>query len=623
MASVHLPPPFEAYAGGDPYLFASYAHADAAQVYPLLAHLHAEGCRVWYDEGIDPGNEWTQDIARALARCAYFIVFITPRSVQSHNVRNEINFAIARRKPFLAIHLEETALPDGLELQMGGIQALMRYRMDEASYCRKLFKTLPPSLLPGSTAGEAVPPPSDGPFVPGERRLLGPSYNLPPADLLATLAAGAPSDPDMADLRAIVAGPEWMPDRRGLPIALGRTAEAKDIVADLATLPHLLIGGDVQAEVPEFLQTIVAGWLTARSPADLRLLLIDPVVSIFDPFRRIPHLLSPPLADPHASIGAFRWLIAEMERRYKVLATCGVRDIAQYNARKGSVPHDALPMPRMAAVVSELADLMMADSAEAEMAICRLAQLSRPTGIHVVAATRRPVPDVLPATLMSNMTGRIAFHVEDARMSRLLVCASGAEKLAGGTELLYLGPEMKTPLRLRRAGITEAELAGLTAHCGHQAAPDFVPMGGSERMDDEERLIADALAAIKTTGRASTSMIMRRLRLGYTRSARIMDTLEERGYVSPLDAHGQRTVLVEGAATPSAPEPEPIGDLPTPESAVDQTPDPDILYSTRPRVVSGRTRKPPTRATGVQGLIKAMSAFLSPPKKKRGRRTKR
>jgi hypothetical protein len=139
--------PFEAYIGPLPYAFVSYAHKDSDAVFPGISRLHAQGYRIWYDEGIDPGNEWPEEIGRYLAGCSFFIVFVSPNAVQSHNVRNEINFALKKRKPFLAIHIVETTMPDGLELQMGAIEAILKYRMSEESYCRKLAKKLPGALI--------------------------------------------------------------------------------------------------------------------------------------------------------------------------------------------------------------------------------------------------------------------------------------------------------------------------------------------------------------------------------------------------------------------------------------------------------------------------------------------
>ena len=159
-------PPFEAYDGTEPYVFVSYAHRDSASVYPELSRLHSLGYRIWYDEGIDPGNEWPEEIATALQGCAFLVVFISPRAVESKNVRNEVNFAIARHKPFLAVHLEETALPAGLELQMGSIQAVMRYRMPPNRYARKIEKTLPRNVLgkePAEPSGHTAPTQTDAP----------------------------------------------------------------------------------------------------------------------------------------------------------------------------------------------------------------------------------------------------------------------------------------------------------------------------------------------------------------------------------------------------------------------------------------------------------------------------
>jgi hypothetical protein len=155
MADTSLPPPFEAYVGPLPYAFVSYAHRDAANVFPEMVRLHAQGYRLWYDEGIDPGNEWPEEVARALESCSYFIVFVSPVAVRSQNVRNEIHFALNKGKPFLAIHTAETALPSGLELRMGDIQAIMKYRMSQDSYSRKVARVLPTNLSAAKVAPAA------------------------------------------------------------------------------------------------------------------------------------------------------------------------------------------------------------------------------------------------------------------------------------------------------------------------------------------------------------------------------------------------------------------------------------------------------------------------------------
>lgn len=396
-------------------------------------------------------------------------------------------------------------------------------------------------------------------------------------------------------VREILEGANWQPHRMEIPIVLGKDVGGNDLVADLATMPHLLVAGATGSGKTVCMNSILAGLFMARSPEQLQLMLIDPKIVEFSVYNHLPHLLgarNEVITDPKRVAGALRWAITEMERRYKIMAKAGVRNIKGYNSRPiekqaslfGEGEEAArLPdrMPYIVIIVDELADLMMTAQAEIENYIARLAQLSRAVGIHMILATQRPSVDVITGTIKANFPARIAFQVAQKNDSRTILDANGADKLLGRGDMLFLPPgaskliraqgaltsdddirrvvdfiKKQCPDRVEDSGDAEAAGAGpgkpeapkvaLAAPGEAKPVPSFDEMlakGGDDAEDDQ--LIEMAVQIIRETQRASTSSLQRRLRIGYTRAARIMDVLEERGIVGPARGSDPREILID------------------------------------------------------------------------------
>lgn len=395
-------------------------------------------------------------------------------------------------------------------------------------------------------------------------------------------------------LREILEGSAWQPSRQEIPIVLGKDVGGKDLVADLATMPHLLVAGSTGSGKTVCMNSILAGLFMARTPEQLQLILIDPKIVEFSVYNHLPHLLGAKtevITDPKKAAGALRWAITEMERRYKIMAKAGVRNIKSFNARpiekqqalfEGAEETARLPdrLSYIVIIVDELADLMMTAQAEVENYIARLAQLSRAVGIHMILATQRPSVDVITGTIKANFPARIAFQVAQKNDSRTILDANGADKLLGRGDMLFLPPgsskltraqgaltsdedinrivnfimKQRPPVVEEKAdegpvkkaeilGGVEAGLAGLGAGKATPSFDDMIVKGGDEAEDDQ--LLEMSVQIIRETQRASTSSLQRRLRIGYTRAARIMDVLEQRGIVGPARGSDPREILID------------------------------------------------------------------------------
>lgn len=393
-------------------------------------------------------------------------------------------------------------------------------------------------------------------------------------------------------LREILEGRHWQPSRMEIPIVLGKDVGGNDLVADLATMPHLLVAGSTGSGKTVCMNSILAGLFMARSPEQLQLMLIDPKIVEFSVYNHLPHLLGAKnevITDPKRVAGALRWAITEMERRYKIMAKAGVRNIKSYNARPiekqqnlfgGAEEAARLPdrLSYIVIIVDELADLMMTAQAEIENYIARLAQLSRAVGIHMILATQRPSVDVITGTIKANFPARIAFQVAQKNDSRTILDANGADKLLGRGDMLFLPPGSSKLIRaqgaltsdedIRRivefirkqcpqpeeAPESEAAAAPAKPETGRPPAPvpgtapvqsfdDMLAKGGDDTEDDQ--LIEMSIQIIRETQRASTSSLQRRLRIGYTRAARVMDVLEQRGIVGPARGSDPREILID------------------------------------------------------------------------------
>jgi len=355
-------------------------------------------------------------------------------------------------------------------------------------------------------------------------------------------------------LRNLLETPEWEAETTGLTFVLGRDVSGLPIFADLAKMPHMLIAGATGSGKSAMINAFLTSLLYRNSPNDLKLILVDPKRVELGLYNGIPHLLTPVINEPEKTISALKWAVAEMERRYKLLAEVGNRNIIEYNK---AYPEEA--MPYIVIVIDEMADLMVMAAADVENLIVRLAQMARAIGIHLVLATQRPSVDVITGLIKANIPARLAFSVASQIDSRTILDQMGAEKLLGKGDMLFASPDMMRPRRIQGAFLEEKEVKAVTDFLREQRGPVYndevlaqkVTLGkgggggggaGSGDIDDE--LFDDAAEAVIRAGKASTSMLQRRLRVGYARAARLIDLLEEQGVVGPPDGARPRDVLV-------------------------------------------------------------------------------
>ena len=372
--------------------------------------------------------------------------------------------------------------------------------------------------------------------------------------------------------RQIIGGPEWEKAkdwRRGkiaLPLCLGVDVSGNTLVGDLAEMPHLLIAGATGSGKSVCMNSLLAGLLMSRTPEQLRLILVDPKIVEFTAYRDLPHLVVPVITDPKKVGLGLRWAITEMEKRYKLFAKVGVRNIRGYNtrvvAKQGDLfgvddePKETHPetLPYIVVVIDELADLMMVAQAEIENYIARLAQLSRAVGIHMILATQRPSVNVITGTIKANFPSRIAFQVAQKTDSRTILDAIGADKLLGKGDMLFLAPSSAKLQRAQGAWTSDEEIARIVEFIKAQGTPDYENKVTEKltssapdlpSQDEDDDLIEQAVEVIRQTRRASTSSLQRRLRIGYNRAARLMDQLEEKGVIGPPQGSDPREILID------------------------------------------------------------------------------
>jgi DNA segregation ATPase FtsK/SpoIIIE, S-DNA-T family len=376
-------------------------------------------------------------------------------------------------------------------------------------------------------------------------------------------------------VREIIESPAWEHSNARLPLVLGKDVSGKEIVADLTKMPHMLIAGATGSGKSVCINSILVGLLMARTPDELRLLLVDPKIVEFAVYHNLPHLVVPVITDPKKVAISLRWAITEMEFRYKMFAKAKVRNIESYNSRKlvrqeelfateagsAAAKTDELPprVPYIVIVIDELADLMLAAGPDIENAIARLAQLSRAVGIHMIIATQRPSVNVITGTIKANFPARVAFQVAQRVDSRTILDQQGADKLLGRGDMLYLPPSSSKLARAQGSMVNDAEIQRIVEFINAQAEPAYEMEiknsmdkaelnGGAGPLDDggeDDELLAQSVQIIRETHRASTSSLQRRLRIGYTRAARVMDILEERGVVGPARGAEPREILID------------------------------------------------------------------------------
>jgi S-DNA-T family DNA segregation ATPase FtsK/SpoIIIE len=392
-------------------------------------------------------------------------------------------------------------------------------------------------------------------------------------------------------LREILESDEWTHTKHRIPIVLGKDVYGKIILGDLAQMPHALVAGTTGSGKSVCINAIIASILFRFSPEDLRFVMIDPKVVEMQIYNALPHLVMPVVTDPKKVLLALRWIVNEMENRYKIFAKVGVRNVTGFNARpkpksqqelglttesEGSADSDNLSLeseapqirvprdddlvipdrlPYIVVIIDELADLMQTAPADVESAIARITQMARAAGIHIIVATQTPRADVITGVIKANIPTRIAFQVASALDSRVILDENGAERLLGQGDMFYRPPGTSRLIRSQGVLVTDEEIRRLVEFVSAQGAPAFDPaiqnqLESSTQVEEEvseedEALVEKCLEIIRQEKRASTSMLQRRLRLGYTRAARVVDILERRGILGPGDGAKPREILVD------------------------------------------------------------------------------
>jgi S-DNA-T family DNA segregation ATPase FtsK/SpoIIIE len=375
---------------------------------------------------------------------------------------------------------------------------------------------------------------------------------------------------EVISLRQILESVEFNDSASKLPICLGKDINGRIKVAALETMPHLLIAGSTGSGKSVMLNSLIMSFLYKATPDDVRMILVDPKRVEMGIYEGIPHLLTPVITDAKQATNALRNAVVEMERRLKLLASQGVRNIDQFNKKvrqlqdqprslfdeeEAAVEEDLRPLPYILIVIDELADLMMLERANVEASVTRLAQMARAVGMHLVLATQRPSVDVITGLIKANFPSRISFRVATRVDSRTVLDVMGAEHLLGRGDMLYLPPGSSRLTRVHGALVTENEINRVVEEWKRQAHPDYdqsfllPPPNEEEEMDadadegTQDPMYADAVRVVIEMGKASTSILQRRLRLGYGRAARILDRMQREGIIGPPDGSRPRDVL--------------------------------------------------------------------------------
>ena len=366
---------------------------------------------------------------------------------------------------------------------------------------------------------------------------------------------------EQISLRELLESEAYRKSTSKLTIALGKTIHGEPYMADLATMPHLLIAGSTGAGKSVSMNGMLTSILYRATPDDVRMIMIDPKRLELGMYEEIPHLMTPVVVDPKQAANALRWAVREMEERYKTLAAVGVRNIEQYNRNiraalaEGVTPDDGKEMktlPFIVVVIDELADLMMVASNEVEESIARLAQMARAVGIHLILATQRPSVDVITGLIKANLPARIAFRVASKIDSRTILDGNGAEQLLGKGDMLFLPPASSRFIRVHAPYISEQESARLASFLRKQGKPVYDETITAEEKSaldgiemEKDDLYDEAARIVVSSGQASISYLQRKLRIGFSRAARLVDMMEMEGIVSPPDAGKAREVLVD------------------------------------------------------------------------------
>ena len=394
--------------------------------------------------------------------------------------------------------------------------------------------------------------------------------------------------PTPVGMRELLEAENWAAAKAEIPIALGKDVSGVPLISDLAKMPHLLIAGATGSGKSVCINSIVASILYSKSPKDLRMIMVDPKVVELKIFNSLPHMLIPVVTEPKKVPAALKWLLGEMEQRYQIFAKVNVRNIVGFNSRKRDGKPDSPPppdpqgaligvdplaaddgieiperLPYIVAIIDELADLMMVAPAEIETSIARLAQLARAAGIHLIIATQRPSVNVITGVIKANLPSRIAFQVASQVDSRTILDTKGADTLIGRGDMLFSPPGTSRLVRAQGAFVSDEEVQGMVEFLKVNGPPQYAQSvqqqidraareeeegeggEGEDDLGDDEELYSQALDVLKSTKRASTSMLQRRLRIGYNRAARIMEIMEDKGIVGPENGSSPREILTD------------------------------------------------------------------------------
>ena len=366
-------------------------------------------------------------------------------------------------------------------------------------------------------------------------------------------------------LREVIDSPEFAKAKSKTSVALGKSIDGSCIVGNIARMPHLLIAGTTGSGKSVCMNSIIISLLYKAGPDDVKLIMVDPKMVELGIYNGIPHLLIPVVTDPKKAAGSLQWAVTEMLRRYRMMSDMGVRDLESYNSIVTS-EEDGQKLPQVVIIIDELADLMMVAAKEVEDSICRIAQMGRAAGMHLIIATQRPSANVITGLMKANIPSRIAFSVASAMESRIILDTMGAEKLVGKGDMLYAPIGCGKPLRVQGCFVADTEVEAVAGYvkdnytaeysqqvldeiekkaqqAGKKPASVSDPDPTDEELEGDEMLPA-AVDVILETGQASVSMLQRRLKLGYARAARIVDEMEEKGIVGPFQGSKPRAILI-------------------------------------------------------------------------------
>jgi S-DNA-T family DNA segregation ATPase FtsK/SpoIIIE len=351
----------------------------------------------------------------------------------------------------------------------------------------------------------------------------------------------------LVSLRGVLETDAYRKAKGPLPMALGRDVSGAAVVADLAAMPHMLIAGATGSGKSVCINAVLTSLLCDHTPEELRLLLVDPKMVELVQYAGVPHLLAPVIVDLDQVVGALQWITRMMDQRYQLFSRSGARNIVDYNKKAARQRGEEL-LPYVVVVIDELADLMMMAPDEVERAVTRIAQMARATGIHMVIATQRPSVEVVTGLIKANFPARIAFMVTSQIDSRVILDSPGAERLLGRGDALLMLPDSAKLQRLQGCFVSDAEIGRIVDFWKENLEPpdesEILPWAGLTTEADRDAILDEAIEVVMKSGRASTTLLQRRLGIGYPRAARLMDQLEEEGIIGPATGSGPREVLV-------------------------------------------------------------------------------